>query len=299
MQALLISLTTFIAIMALGSAILIGLAERRRQMLDRLERLAGAGHSAAGQKAKMLNLIDSIGSRVISGTPSRKLQALLAQAGFRSQGATRAFLGIKVLLFIAGLLIFGLIPFLSKAPMQVRLLCVFIGATLLFFIPNVVIHSRRQRRSGEIRHHLPDAVDLLEICVSAGMGLDMAWNSVTDEIRSVCTILADEMALTNLEINLGVQRAIAMRHMAERTGAEELSSLVAVLVQSERLGTPISDALRAYATSMRELRSQRAEERAEKMAVNLLVPMVLFIFPAVLAVAAGPAVIKVADLLSH
>ncbi len=152
-------------------------------------------------------------------------------------------------------------------------------------------------RREEVRRHLPDAVDLLEISVSAGMGLDMAWNMVTDEIRRVSTTLADEMALTNLEIHLGAPRAEAMRHMAQRTGAEEISSLVAVLVQTDRFGTSVAKALENFTSSMREGRSFRAQEVAEKMAVKLLFPMVIFIFPAVLVVLAGPAVIGLFKIL--
>jgi hypothetical protein len=149
----------------------------------------------------------------------------------------------------------------------------------------------RDRRRKNIRRHLPDAVDLIEICVSAGLGLDQSWNSVAEEIRRVCPTLADEMELTNLEISLGASRAVAMRHMAERTGAEDISSLVALLVQSERFGASIVDALRTFATTMRETWSRRAEEGAEQMAVKMLFPMVLFIFPALLIVMVGPAVL--------
>jgi tight adherence protein C len=130
------------------------------------------------------------------------------------------------------------------------------------------------------------------------MGLDMAWNTVTDEIRRVSTILADEMALTNLEMHLGVGRAAAMRHMAERTNSEDLSSLVGVLVQSEKFGTSIGEALRTFATSMRETRSSRAAENAEKMGVKMLIPMILFIFPAILVVIGGSAVIKIIEIFS-
>jgi tight adherence protein C len=121
------------------------------------------------------------------------------------------------------------------------------------------------------------------------MGMDMAWNSVSDEVRAVSPTLADEMALTNLEIHLGAPRVVAMRNMARRTGADELSSLVAVLVQSERFGTSVVDALRTYANAMRETRSMRSQEAAEKMAVKLLFPMILFIFPSVILVMIGPA----------
>ena len=168
----------------------------------------------------------------------------------------------------------------------------------MFFVPNVVVYRRRLARRNEIRHHLPDVLDLLQICVTSGMGLDMAWNAVSDEIRGVCPILADEMALTNLELHLGSPRSVAMRRMADRTGAAEISSLVAVLLQSERFGTSISDALRVYATSMREKRSQQAAENAEKMAVKLLFPMVMFIFPSILVVTVGPASVTIAEMMS-
>ena len=149
----------------------------------------------------------------------------------------------------------------------------------------------------EIRNHLPDAVDLLEICVASGMGLDMAWNQVAEQIRGVSAQLADEMALSNLEMHIGASRAEALRHMVDRTGAEDLASLVAVLIQSERFGTSISEALKTFSETMREMRSMRAEESAEKMAVKLLFPMILFIFPVVLIVVAGPAGIQIARVM--
>jgi tight adherence protein C len=121
---------------------------------------------------------------------------------------------------------------------------------------------------------------------------------VTDEVRAVSSQLADEMALTNLEMHLGASRADAIRHMATRTGAEDLSSLVAVLVQSERFGTSIGESLRVFATSLRETRSQSAQEDAEKMAVKLIFPMIVFIFPAVVMVMAGPAFMSLYRVLA-
>ena len=178
---------------------------------------------------------------------------------------------------------------LEKPSLGVRVTGILCGGAMLFLIPNLVVHHRRTKRRREVRAHLPDALDLLEICVSAGMGLDLAWNSVADEIRGVSPTLADEMALTNFEIHLNAPRAAAMRHMAERTRADELSSLVAVLVQSERFGTSIGEALRTFSESMRDSRSQQAEETAEKMVVKLLFPMILLIFPAIFIVICGPA----------
>jgi len=132
---------------------------------------------------------------------------------------------------------------------------------------------------------------MLEICVSAGMGLDAAWNNVAEESRKVSPVLADEMELTNLEINLGLGRAIAMRHMAERTNVPDISSLVALLIQAERFGASVVEALKGYAETMRELRRQGAGEEAGKMAVKLIFPMVLFVFPPLLMVMVGPALI--------
>jgi tight adherence protein C len=173
------------------------------------------------------------------------------------------------------------------------------GAGVLTLVPNWFVRGRRNKRRLEVRRNLPDAIDLTEICVSAGMGLDAAWNSVTDQIRAVSPVLADEMALANLEIHLGASRAEALRHMVDRTGAEEIAALIGVLVQSDKLGTSVSDALRKFAGTMREIRSARAEEEAEKMPIKLLFPLILLIFPAVLIVLAGPAGVMWAQVMKE
>jgi len=174
---------------------------------------------------------------------------------------------------------------------------IFIALVAAFaLIPTVLVTLHRRKRTSEVRRTLPDAIDLLEICVSSGMGLDMAWNAVCDEFRGVSTILADEMALSNLEMHLGAQRADAMRNMAKRTGVEDISSLVGTLVQSERFGTSVSQALRTYADAIRMERSMRAEEAAEKLAIWLLFPMVMFIFPCMFIVILGPAGIRISEM---
>jgi tight adherence protein C len=234
-----------------------------------------------------------------TGQPSSKLRELLAQAGYHAHNAASVYLGLKMLLFVVGLGLgfVGMATF--KVPAATKITGTFACGLLMFFVPNWVVSSRQRRRRQEVRSHLPDALDLLEVCVSAGMGTDMAWNAVAEEIRRVSPILADEMALANLEIHLGAHRAEAMRHMAERTGEQDLESLAAILVQSERLGTSISDALEAFASSMREARKHRAQEAAEAMAVKLLVPMILFIFPAILIVLIGPAGMKIAQTFTR
>jgi tight adherence protein C len=253
-------------------------------------------HAVAGPdsgRPRLLFTLQRAGEMVSKGKASLSLRERLAAAGYPGQSAAAVYLGAKVLLFGAGVLVISLLllPFHKDLGMPSVYMLTAITGGVCFFIPDLAVGIARDRRRQNIRRHLPDAVDLLEICVSAGLGLDQAWNSVAEELRRVSPVLADEMELTNLEISLGASRAVAMRHMAERTGAEDISSLVALLVQSERFGASIVDALRTFATTMRETWSQRAEESAERMAVKMLFPMVLFIFPALVIIMVGPAVL--------
>ena len=288
-----LALLAFLAVTAIGGAIL---AQRARSQ-GRLRSRLGVQQAAAPAPPETLGVLARLGRAVSSGKYSTKLQEGLARAGFYNRTAPFVFLGGKILLLMLGL--GGLLLLLgpTRLGLSVKAPLILIGTGLMFFLPNMIVDFYRRRRSLDVRHSLPDAVDHLEICLSSGMSLDMAWNLVTEEIRRVSSVLADEMALTNLEIHLGASRVAAMRHMVDRTGAEELGSLVAVLVQSERFGTSLSDALRTFAASMRENRTLVAEEVAEKMAVKLLFPMVLFVFPAVLIVAVGPAAITLAHIM--
>jgi tight adherence protein C len=301
---LLVPILCGVAVMALGAALLLYRVLRRAPVRARLgigEPSFAAGADIGGGGGgptygameaggtRFNDMLDEIGRRVGGGKTSTTLAEQLVQAGYHDRRAAAVYLGAKTTLLLAGVFGFGLLVLPLKMSPAMKLLVALWGTGLLFFIPNLVVARHRARRKYEVRSHLPDAIDLLEICASAGMGLDMAWNSVADEVRSVSPTLADEMALTNLEIHLGAPRVTAMRNMGKRTGADEIYSLVAVLVQSERFGTSIVDALRTYANSMRETRSMHSQELAEKMAVKLLFPMILFIFPSVILVMIGPA----------
>ncbi len=297
----LIPFLIFVAILALGGAVLTAASARKQLVQERLARLSGqaAIDAALSESSLFLSFLSKIGRMVSSKGPSIGLREQLARAGYHHDNAPAIYLGSKIILLLAGLVCLTLVVLpITKLILPVRLLIIMWSSGVVFLLPNLAVARRRARRRREISNHMPDAIDLLEICVSAGMGLDTAWNAVSDEISSVCPILADEMALTNLEIHLGAPRATAMRHMADRTGADDISSLVSTLVQSEKFGTSIADALKAFATSMREIRSARAEESAEKMPVKLLFPLVLFLFPAVLIVVAGPAAITWLDIVA-
>jgi tight adherence protein C len=300
---ILISLLTGLSVIAIGGAVLVSRRARRAPLEARLRQVAGnpmidAPTSTFGPR--FTGMVENIGTAVAKGKASVTLREQLTQAGYHGESTAPIYVGAKLMLGVVGLLGSAALVVPSDAfQVQNKSVIVMIFSMGAFFIPNMIVASRRAARRGEIRRHLPDAIDLLEICASAGMGIDMAWNSVGDEVRAVSITLADEMALTNLEIHHGAPRAEAMRHMASRTGADELSSLVAVLVQSERFGTSIIDALRTYATTMRETRSQRAQEAAEKMAIKLIFPMIAFIFPAAVLVMAGPAFMSLYQVLAH
>ncbi len=304
MNEILIPTLAFVSATCLGGAVVAARAAKRRRLR---ERLLGAPASARPGPAEPYHegpgtaerAFTAIGERVTHGRSSVPLQQELAQAGYYAENAATVFIGVKLFLLLSTLIMGGVLILPLALPPLFKPLAVVALASAAFFAPNVFVHTKRRRRREEVRAHLPNALDLLEICVSSGMGMDMAWNAVSDQIRSVSPTLADEMALTNLEIHLGAPRHQAMRHLADRTGSTEIASLVAVLVQSERFGTSIADALRTYSDSVRDARSQFAQETAEKMTVKLIVPLVLFIFPAVLIVLAGPAAIVLSRTLMN
>ena len=277
------------SVIMLGAAWIVYRQSRRAPLQARLRAIEGGAVAMGGspQAAPFAGVLERVG-RSVAPQQSSSLKQELAAAGFHSRAAPTVYLGAKIMLFFVAVPLCFFLVMMLDIPNNLRYLLMLCAAMVLFFLPNLYIIRCRERRRLDVQSHLPDAIDLLEIAVSAGQGLDQAWNSVASEVRNVSPTLADEMALTNLEIQLGASRAIAMRHMAVRTNSADLSSLVAVLVQSDRFGTSIAEALRTFATSMREQRSMRAQEYAEKMAVKLIFPMVLFIFPAVVIVMAGP-----------
>lgn len=297
---MIIAVLTFTAVVCVGGAFIAAGAAQREALQARLRmRTDGmpGGSARHNRHSIITRFFIAIGHAVSPKGISEDLQRKMAQAGWYNPAASTIYVGTKVMLLIGAGVVFGLASTFVEAALPIKLMGVISFCGLLFFIPNIVLSVRISNRVQNIRRHLPDSVDLLEICVSGGMGIDQAWISVEDQIRPVCSDLADEIALTNLEMHLGADRGSAMRNMADRTGAEELNSLVATLVQSERFGTSLSEALRVFTQSMRELRSQRAEENAEKMAVKMIFPMVTLIFPVILIIAVGPAGITLTTIL--
>jgi len=298
MQEVMVPILVFLSVAFIGSAVLVGRSARRARLQARLSAGSDVGSETGTPRSEwLLGLLGRLGSTVSAGEHSRLLRENLARAGYHEDSAPAVYLGAKMILLVLGMVGSLLALVQVNLPLASKVVIVLLVTALLFFVPNIVVYVRRQKRRMEIRRHLPEAIDLLEVCVSAGMGIDMAWNAVSEEIRRVSGHLADEMTLTNLELHLGATRVVAMRHMADRCGAEELRSLVTVLFQSERFGTSVGDALRDFAASMRETRSAQAEEASEKTAVKLLFPMVVLIFPAIIIVVVGPAGIRLAEFV--
>jgi tight adherence protein C len=174
-----------------------------------------------------------------------------------------------------------------------------IGAAALgFYLPNIWLMRETSKRQQIIRLSLPDALDLMVVCVEAGQGLNAALVTVGREMTLHAKALSEELRLIGHEIRAGLTRAQALRNFASRTGVDEARALVAVLVQSDRLGTSIAQALRVHAQSMRTRRRQRAEEAARKTAVKLLFPLIFCIFPALLVVILAPAMIQILRALT-
>jgi tight adherence protein C len=297
---ILIPALTFLSIFTIGTAVLILRSQKRKTLKDRLQRDSWTPvdtTEAPRKKSGLLKFLEEIGNIASHGRASTELWEELVRAGFFSSNAPSIYTGIKMLLFFAGIICTAMFVMPMEVHVTTKVTYIFLGGIFLFFIPNTLLKIRLKKRQNEIRQHLPEAIDMLEICVSSGIGLSMAWNIVADEIQHVSPILANAMGLTNFEIHLGVSRVEAMRHMADRTGVDRLSSLAAILVQTERFGTSIATTLKVFATSMREERFFEVEEQAEKIAAKLIIPMILFIFPAIFTVTVGPAVLAIAHTL--
>lgn len=289
---IIVGVLAFVAVIFIGVTILFLREQRRKAASKRLHETGSSEVSKPViQESRFLRSLERIGNYVSHGRASTSLWEQLIRAGYMGRGAPAIYTGVKILLFTAGLTVAVVLLLPQEIDKTRKLLLISLSGVVPFFLPNMFVRLQERKRQEEIRQFLPDAVDLLEICVSSGIGLDMAWNMVAAEIYHVSAVLGNAMDLSNFEIHLGVGRTQAMRNMAVRTGAEQLASLAAILVQSERFGTSVATALQEFAGWMREERNLNAEERAEKLPIKLLFPMTLFIFPAILIVAVGPAFI--------
>jgi tight adherence protein C len=297
----LIPMLVFFSVLLIGSSVIVSRSEKKKIIEERLQDKAALGLEKIETKEKrgFILFLEKLGNFASHGNPSTTLWEQLTRAGYYHTTATAIYTGVKLVLFVVGLVVSSMFVLPLKLVVTTKITLIFVIGSFLFIIPNIVVYAKLKKRHDEIRRHMPIMIDLLEICVSSGIALDMAWNIVCDEIRHVSSVLSNSMALASFEMHLGSSRVEAMRNMSERTGVDELSSLAAILIQTDRFGTSMADTLKIFAESMRQERSFSAQEAAEKMAVKLLIPMILFIFPAILIVTAGPAVLGLSKALSN
>jgi tight adherence protein C len=240
------------------------------------------------QKERVVDALSSIGKLMPSAQDrGNRAQLMMIRAGYRSPEAFQIIEGLKIILpivFLGAVLLTGVYRYNAFS-------IILFSLVLGYVIPEGWLLWRIQIRQRRIRQGLPDGLDLLVICVEVGLGLDQALLRVAQELRIVHPELSEELQMVNLEMRVGKTRLEALRELARRTGLEETKALVAMLVQTERFGTSVAQSLRVHSDDLRTRRRQRAEEMSAKTTVKMVPPLVVFIFPALMVVVLGPAVI--------
>lgn len=276
---------------------------RAQERLSRLSRPTSMAEIELGKEKKderMQGLMDTAKSLAKPLMPQTEgeqsdMKLNLANAGFRSESAVAVYAGIRfatlLLFFITGVSIF--IPKYGMNFDGLKFVIILTGVG--FYLPKVVLWWIKRKRQTDIFLTLPDALDLLVVCVESGLGLDAAMRKVCEEMKDHAKVISEELSLCNFQMQVGRPRREVLHDLGVRTGVDDLRSLAAILIQADRFGSSIAQALRVQSDSMRTRRRQIAEEKAAKTAVQLIFPLVLFIFPGIFVVLVGPAAINIAE----
>lgn len=291
-----LAITTFLATIAVLAALFYAFAPGKMGIADRVSRVVNPAavtfepEFLDKQKERIRSSLTTLGK--ILPTPSKeasRAQLMMVRAGYRTPETILVMRGLK-LLIPAGLLIFAFASGLYRSNPVL-----FLGgaAVVGYLIPEIWLVWRVSARQHRLRRALPDGLDLMVICVEAGLGLDQALLKVSQDLRIVHREFSDELQLVNLEMRIGKSRIEALRELARRTGLEDIKSLVGMLIQTERFGTSVAQSLRVFSDELRTKRRQRAEEMSAKTTVKIVPPLVFFIFPALLVVILGPAMITI------
>jgi tight adherence protein C len=313
-----IPVAIFIVALLCVWALLSVISSRNSRTQERLERFSrpaslaeievpGAKQSKEQKLAGVKKAMEDLGSilKPKSELEESTIRLRLANAGFRSESAAGIFQGLR----LASLCVFGgfgilwfmvlgfkwpLFPDVPGLPFRLST-WIIVFAALGMFLPNVVLWYLKSQRQQAIFLTLPDALDLLVVCVESGLGLDAAMRRVTEEMKDHAKVLCEEFTLANFQLQMGRPRREVLHDLGVRTGVDDVRSLAAILIQADRFGSSIAQALRVQSDSMRTRRRQIAEEKAAKTAVQLIFPLVLFIFPGIFVVLVGPAAIQIAE----
>lgn len=233
------------------------------------------------------------------GWEASPLRIRFMNAGFRNVHAPAIYFGAKTLLaFLAPVLVWLSLSLSGRSPGATSMMFFLLSAAAAgLYLPNLVLNHLVATRQREIIEHFPDALDLMTICIEAGLAMDAAIARIAQEMAATAPALSEEMHLVTLELRAGSSKERALRNLGMRTGVEDVDTLVAMLIQAERFGTSIGASLRIHAEVLRTKRRQRAEEAAAKVALKLLFPLLFCIFPAIMLVLLGPAMIQIYRVL--
>jgi tight adherence protein C len=295
-------LTVFVVVFGLGLAVSLA--------LTRLSAEAPMSAAAGGAEvptpinawiAKIVKLSGPVAKLSIpaEGWEQSALRIRFMNAGLRGNAAPQIYFTAKTVLAIAlPLLGYAWLQFsATHLQPQVLVAVLWLLAAIGLYLPNLVLGWLKTHRQREIFEAFPDAIDLITVCIEAGLGLDAALVRVADDVALTSRPLADELHLVTLELRAGSSKEKALRNLALRCGVEEIDALAAMLIQAERFGTSIAESLRVQSESLRTTRRLRAEEAAAKVPVKMLIPLIFFIFPSMLTVLLGPALIRITQSL--
>ena len=305
---LIIALSTFVCISLGMLGVYWLLYKPQSAATERLRRMTGSSAGKAEVIQSAVTPEDSAASELAqrlasplnkllppSATEAKKLQKQLMHAGFRSAEAPIIYRAIQLISMAGFPLMVAVVCAAMGWPLNKAIVYVILGFVTGFFLPRFFLRRITNNRQRDLRWGLADALDLMVVSVEAGLGLNAAMMKVSSELKDVHYAIATEFELANLEIRVGRDRDEALRNLAERTGVDDLRSLVAMLIQTDKFGTSIAKGLRVFSDSLRTKRRQRAEQEAQKAAVKLLLPLALFLFPTLFIAILGPAALNLMD----
>jgi tight adherence protein C len=298
----LVPVLIFVAFAALAWCAMEWIAARKPRAIERLEDIRSVRRR--GARSSALKKTDTMTKVLQAATPAlakslepkneiemSKLKVRMANAGFRGETAGSIFMAMKLICLVAGLVFGGgLLVSVTGISNHSMMGSVAIGG-ICFYLPSIVVWFICKSRQEAIFLGLPDALDLMVVCVEAGLALDQAMRKVADEMKVSYRVIAEEFSLANFQLQMGRPKAEVLHELGVRCGVADLRALAAILIQADKFGTSVAQALRVQSDSMRIRRRQIAEEKAAKTAVKLIFPLVLFIFPGIFVVMVGPAAI--------
>lgn len=299
----LVSAWVFVAFVALAIGAFY-YADHKRQRSMLIDKIRGLvpGEEAGGNGKKGKGIFTALAAhsaaffgRRMKPAKTEEMSAMkrkLLRAGFGGESAVYVFLGSRVLCAALLAALFLALRVHYQTPMPRLLALTLMFAAFGFYLPGLFLNLRISGRRDRIMKGFPDALDLMVVCVEAGMGLDAAISRVGEEIKYASPELGEEFRLLSLELRAGKPRRDAMKNFADRIDHEDVASLVSLIIQTDKFGTEVARSLRVYSDSMRTKRLQRAEEKAQKLPTKLIFPLMFFIFPVIMIAILGPAAIQ-------